>query len=463
MKTSVDACLASGSPRQCMLDLAVRVIARAGRDAVAVCTVAEQTDVEVKEAKKLFASDEQLADEAKAYLDKLVIHYLDEQEKYLSPDATALDRMRAMATGFFEFAQKHPVYFDAFTFTQAAPSLHSYELSFDDYLQRSGKRPTLDVLLNIARDCIEEAGGPRDADLVRIQAVSLLVGVHGISHLCTTGVLRHLSPTAKKQTFNACLDYLSAGLAVGFAHGAIPPQDPVAMGGSLPADKRIRAKDLPRGNDGEVVRALLRGAVEDIVDSGLSNMHLGTAAERAGIDFDRATHLIEGDQKLLSLLEKHIDAIAHEHLREQMRYAGGKSLGFSTMKACAFGYLGFAHHDPVGFLGLTMITSGSIVPASFERKDLINSRFEMGETFGYFMTIARDALDEAGGPRTPWALYTMVMSMWSTIHGFAHLTTFGALRDQPREFLFDLASRIFDIELVGIAEHLGIKGQIQGL
>ena len=192
MKTPVDARLATCSPRQCMLDLAVRVIARAGRDAVAVCTIAEQTDVEVNEAKQLFASDEQLADEAKAYLDKLVIHYLDEQEKYLSPDATALDRMRAIATGFFEFAQKHPVYFDAFTFTQAAPSLHSFELSFDDYLQRSGKRPTLDILLNIARDCIEEAGGPRDADLVRIQAVSLLVGVHGISHLCTTGVLRHL-------------------------------------------------------------------------------------------------------------------------------------------------------------------------------------------------------------------------------------------------------------------------------
>ena len=54
MNTPVDARLASGSPRQCMLDLAVRVIARAGRDAVAVCTVAEQTDVEVKKGEEAF-------------------------------------------------------------------------------------------------------------------------------------------------------------------------------------------------------------------------------------------------------------------------------------------------------------------------------------------------------------------------------------------------------------------------
>ena len=136
----------------------------------------------------------------------------------------------------------------------------------------------------------------------------------------------------------------------------------------------------------------------------------------------------------------------------------------SKMRATGYGYVSHALADPLGFEALIKIASGPIVPMSFEDDFLPNANkaaevqrdfSEFGQAFGFIMSLVREAIDEADGPRAPWVLYTLVISVWAGAHGLAMLSTNGPLREYSTDFIFEILTHYMGIELGGIMRSLG--------
>ena len=79
---------------------------------------------------------------------------------------------------------------------------------------------------------------------------------------------------------------------------------------------------------------------------------------------------------------------------------------------------------------------------------------EFGRAFGFIMSLVREAIDEVDGPRTPWVLFTLVISVWAGAHGLAVLSTKGPLRGCDSDYIFEILTHYMDIEFGGIMRSL---------
>ena len=464
MITSVGAEKGSQPSRQLLIEQAGRVIAKAGIDAVRLRDVADQVDVPFAEAQEYFASDAELVEATTETLNAALLSVVDMHFKRLPENATAVDRLRSASMSYFSFAVEDPTSFAAFTAVQASPR---EDLTAEVFASEGGRAdtcPILELLYDLTDDAVKEAGGSSDAHGTMLFALAIFSHLHGVTQLAAEGILRYLSPAAKKQTFSGVMDTFSVGLYPFLRGERLERTAPFGLVGEQPEPLLAKAVDFPRGTEEEKRTALLRGAIEESLDHGVTGLHIGGAATRAGLTVQEAEQLIESDQELASYLERYLDKINYEFIYRQVAAVPEGSKALSLIRATGYGYVSHALADPQGFEALIKIASGPIVPMSFEDDFLPNANkaaevqrdfSEFGQAFGFIMSLVRQAIDEVNGPRAPWVLYTLVISVWAGAHGLAMLATKGPLRGYDTDFIFEILTHYMDICLGGVMRSLG--------
>ena len=464
MITSVGVEQGNQPSRQLLIEQAGRVIAKAGIVEVRLREVADQVDVPLAEAQELFASEAELVQETKHTLNEALTSVVDLHLQRLPENATAVDKLRATALAYFSFAVEDPSAFAAFSAVHATPRVG---VTAEDFVSPDGdveKCPIMQIVFELTEEAIKESGGvDPDVNGTLLSALSIFSHLHGVTQLAAEGILRYLSPAAKKQTFGAVMDTLSVGLYPFFRGERVERTIPYGLVGEQPEALVAKAKDYPRGTEDEQRTALLRGAIEEALDHGVTGLHIGGAAKRAGLSVQEAEHLIESDQELASFLERYLDKVNYEFIFRQVAALPEDAKAMSKIKATGYGYVSHALAEPKGFEALIKIASGPIVPMSFEDDFLPNANkavelqrdfSEFGRAFGFIMSLTREAIDEVDGPRTPWVLFTLVISMWAGAHGLAVLSTKGPLRGCDSDYIFEILTHYMDIEFGGIMRSL---------
>ena len=447
----------AGSTRQRLLDQSARILAKGGRDALKVCAVAEQIAVPVDEAKSLFEDDHDLYIQTIRFLDERLRVASYEALDKLPDGATAIQKLRESAKVYFNLALDNPTCFAAYNNCETATSFPNFEDGIEESKSFDAVPPTFRRMLERMREAAIAARGDFDHRLVVIQALTFLSELQGITHLATFGIMRHLSPTAKKQTFNVCIETLFSGLELSLRDGEIAPFEPLALVGEPAGPFTTAAKDMPKSTAEEKRAAIFRGAAEEIAYNGLPSLHLGSAAARAGVDLADAEHLFDGNSHLQRSLEESLDEANMLAIMRQNQAVPEGSHGLDYIKATGFGYLEYALEDPVGFVALIEVSSRSIVPVSFEESGDTEQPFDMSKAFTFIMNLVRDAISESNGPRSPWILFTQIAALWACIHGFSQLSTVGALRYHSADFYSNLASKVMDVVLQGMVNVLELK------
>ena len=447
----------AGSTRQRLLDQSARILAKGGRDALKVCAVAEQIAVPVDEAKSLFEDDHDLYIQTIRFLDERLRVASYEALDKLPDGATAIQKLRESAKVYFNLALDNPTYFAAYNNCETATSFPNFEDGIEESKSFDAFPPTFRRMLERMREAAIAARGDFDHRLVVIQALTFLSELQGITHLATFGIMRHLSPTAKKQTFNVCIETLFSGLELSLRDGEIAPFEPLALVGEPAGPFTTAAKDMPKSTAEEKRAAIFRGAAEEIAYNGLPSLHLGSAAARAGVDLADAERLFDGNSHLQRSLEESLDEANMLAIMRQNQAVPEGSHGLDYIKATGFGYLEYALEDPVGFVALIEVSSRSIVPVSFEESGDTEQPFDMSKAFTFIMNLVRDAISESNGPRSPWILFTQIAALWACIHGFSQLSTVGALRYHSADFYSNLASKVMDVVLQGMVNVLELK------
>lgn len=447
----------AGSTRQRLLDQSARILAKGGRDALKVCAVAEQIAVSVDEAKSLFEDDHDLYIQTIRFLDERLRVASYEALDKLPDGATAIQKLRESAKVYFNLALDNPTCFAAYNNCETATSFPNFEDGIEESKSFDAFPPTFRRMLERMREAAIAARGDFDHRLVVIQALTFLSELQGITHLATFGIMRHLSPTAKKQTFNVCIETLFSGLELSLRDGEIAPFEPLALVGEPAGPFTTAAKDMPKSTAEEKRAAIFRGAAEEIAYNGLPSLHLGSAAARAGVDLADAEHLFDGNSHLQRSLEESLDEANMLAIMRQNQAVPEGSHGLDYIKATGFGYLEYALEDPVGFVALIEVSSRSIVPVSFEESGDTEQPFDMSKAFTFIMNLVRDAISESNGPRSPWILFTQIAALWACIHGFSQLSTVGALRYHSADFYSNLASKVMDVVLQGMVNVLELK------
>ena len=116
----------TGSTKRRLLEHSARILAKGGREALQVCTVAEQIDVPVDEAKSYFEDDRDLYIQTSRFLDERIRVATFEALDKLSEDASPIEKMRESARVYFNLAIDTPAYFAAYNNCETATSSVSY-------------------------------------------------------------------------------------------------------------------------------------------------------------------------------------------------------------------------------------------------------------------------------------------------------------------------------------------------
>lgn len=447
----------TGSTKRRLLEHSARILAKGGREALQVCTVAEQIDVPVDEAKTYFEDDQDLYIQTSRFLDERIRVATFEALDQLPEDASPIEKMRESARVYFNLAIDNPAYFAAYNNCETATSFPNFEDGIEQAKSFDAFPPIFRWLLAHMREAAIAARGSFDHRLVVIQSLTFLSELQGITHLATFGIMRHLSPAAKKQTFNACMKTMFSGLEVSLRNGEIISYEPQARVGEQPVPVTTAVKDMPKDTSANKRAAIFRGAAEEIANNGLPSLHLGSAAARAGVSISDAEHLFDGDTHFVRSLEESLDEANTRAMMRQNAAVPEGSHGLTYIKATGFGYLEFALADTVGFVALIEVSSRSIVPVSFDDSGDSEQPFDMGKAFSFIMNLVRDAISESNGPRSPWILFTQIAALWASIHGLSQLSTVGALRYHSADFYFDLASKVMDIVIQGMVNVLELE------
>ena len=436
--------------RRRLLEQAAIMVSKTSLEDLSIERLAAEADMAVSAVRNQFADNQALLAGLKRFLISRFNAYIQAELDKLGPDVTASQRLNAAGLGYFEFAQAESKNYGAFL---KIPMQYAPPTNFHAEFPDDVDEPTLNLFLRLTRDVIIEGGGSEDTDGLAIEALGAFSTVHGISHLATIGILRHLSPAAKKQTVRGVFSTIWSGINVALARG-VRSFYPDGFRGDAIYNPVPNAKELARGNAEQKVEAIFRGAIDAYVHGGLEAITVENGAEYAGMTHSEAAALIDGDSRLLQQLETYLDN--HDQamigsqcfvLPEEHQHA------LNFMKATGFGYVGFAVNDPYGFDALIAMASGSIVPSSFE----VNSDdFDMGVAFSFLLDLARNAIQEAGGQESSWNLYTVAIAVWAAGHGLAVLLSVGSLRQLPIEEKIALMNPVLNVVVEGLIVQLGI-------
>lgn len=338
-----------------------------------------------------------------------------------------------------------------------AESTHVKPVDFNQAFATKDLRLIYRTIMELTRQIMVNVKAEQDVALLTSAATGFYSGIIGYCHLASFGIFRMLSKPAKRQTFSVAMDTALAGLTSYVERGtgvALTPTQPVG----LPEPTTLVAATMPRETREEKVKAILRGAVEVALRHGVPSITVAASAQQAGISPQEAGSLFDGDERLVKQLEDSLDERDQTFIGTQVFAQPGGTLAINYIKAIGLGYLGFARHDPASFEVLIEISSGAIVPTSFDENSFEGN--EMGKAFGVLMDFTRMSIEEGDGERSPWVLYTQVVAMWSIAHGFGMLTALGSLSSLSFEDKVTLMNPMLDIAGLGMVAQLRLNSEI---
>ena len=210
---------------------------------------------------------------------------------------------------------------------------------------------------------------------------------------------------------------------------------------------RLVQDAIPRPyHHGDLRAALVRAGVELAREGGLPALTLRAATRRAGVSAGAAyRHFASHEDLTFAVGSVALSEMARAIEHRQAEVVSGNDLerALAMLRAVGLGYIDYALDDP--------------------------GNFEVA-MFGLF-TLAHTALETARGDRgqTPYELlvdavthlvtldvlkaeqsFTVAITCWSTVHGFATLATRGPLRELPREALDEQADDVVRTLVAGL-------------
>ncbi|MDY6050671.1 MAG: hypothetical protein SPI77_09035 [Corynebacterium sp.] len=436
--------------RRRLLEQAAIIVSKTSLLQLNLEALATSAEVTVADLRSEFGDEAGLIQALKRFLISRFHYFINAELAKLDPAASPADRLNAASLGYFAFAQSESQNYGAYI---KLPMDYRKLTDFDAELPDDVDEPSLNLFTRLTRDVIVAGGGEKDTTALAIKALGVFSTVQGVSHLATIGILRHLSPAAKRQTVRGVFSTIWSGVKTSLVRGARSFY-PEAFRGDAIYNPVPQAKELARGNDEQKVEAIFRGAIDAYAHGGLEAITVERGAEFAGMAHSEAAALIDGDARLLQQLETYLDNRDQAMIGSQCFVLPEEHQNaINFVKATGFGYVAFAVNDPIGFDALIAMASGSIVPSSF---DVNSDDFDMGVAFSFLLDLARNAIQESGSQESSWNLYTVAIAVWAAGHGLAVLLSVGALRNLPIEEKIAIMSPVLDVVVEGLIVQLGI-------
>ncbi|MDU0479329.1 hypothetical protein QVA66_08765 [Staphylococcus chromogenes] len=386
-------------------------------------------------------AQEFFADDA-AYLDALkgeLIQLFHAQVSF--PNTTDLETgLRELFFAYVSFARTAPSYFSA---------MSSLFVASSDFMETDSL--DLHPMIRYTRELVKQAAPTASPWLQTTRTLALFSSIHGSAHLCAIGILRHLREGARNRSLNAAITHVIAGINDSLTTECGLTMAPKAYAGAAEFPVVPPALFFPKNTPEESAMALFRGAVEDVLAVGVDNISIESAATRAELPLNVARGLLHADIPFVKQLENHLDALSTQVLKAQMAAVPEGEPLICYGKASALGYIGCAMMDPVGFEVYIEVSSGSIVPNSFEKSD---GSFEMGDAFALLVDLVRECIVQGGGPKNTLVLYESTLSLWSYSHGIAHSFSCGPFRNLPWQEKFSYISPLVDISIGSLVHRL---------
>lgn len=437
--------------RNRILSAGYEIVSNRGYESLTRDKLSMVSGISKEEISEFFPTDDELRTILQSELDATIIRFGDYELGTLPDDATSMDKLKAIGRAYFSFSQESPDIFGAFI---SNPMPIHFPTDFDEDMDKLKMRPTVTRVLGYIHDLIEEYDGPRDVDFLLHVALATCGTIHGITHLCTYGICRLLSPVAKKQLLQGSLECLSEGVLRAIRKGGKIEIEPHSMAGNIPINDTPKAPEFPRNNDEEKQIAVYRGLIDLVWDLGEEQVDISKVSQYADLPMKDVLRLTDGADKLLKTVEDYLDNQDQGFIGVQCFSLPGGANAFSYIKAAGYGYVSFALHDPIGWNVLIEIASGSIVPTDFDNFD---EREGMGVAFSFLVELTKKAIENSESPRQTWILYSQVFAAWASAHGLAHLFSTGNLRNLEDQDKLDLIGPVFDIVTQGLLSTLNIE------
>jgi AcrR family transcriptional regulator len=189
---------------------------------------------------------------------------------------------------------------------------------------------------------------------------------------------------------------------------------------------------IPRPyHHGDLRAALVRAGVELASEGGLTALTLREATRRAGVSAGAAyRHFASLEDLTFAVGGVGLAGMARAIERRQAEALRGTELetAEAMLRAVGLGYIDYALDEP-GMFQAAMFGLFTMEHASVE-----TAKGDRGRTPYELLVDAVSALVSLGALRAEDS-YTIAVTCWSTVHGFATLATRGPLRELPREAL----------------------------
>ncbi|MEJ5998405.1 hypothetical protein [Corynebacterium sp. H130] len=404
---------------------------------VTISQACEDTGISAVTAKKLFDSD---ADFVIALKRELIHHF---SNTVAAPSSANLEtNVRELLFSYIDFATGAPVYFNAMSNLFLAPP---------DFMERN----SLDIhpLIILTREIVKREA-PDASDWLRTtRTLALFFSIHGCAHLCTVGILRHLREGARNRYLDSAVTHVIGGISDSLETGCGLTMEPREFAGIINFPVIPPARFFPRSTPAEAEMALFRGAVEEVATVGADRLSVEGAAARADLSLSVARRFLDTDISFAKQVENHLDALSTQVLESHMASVPKGQPFISYGKANALGYIKCALMDPLGFEVYIELSSGSIVPSTFESCDGV---FEMGDAFSLLVDLVRQCIVEGDGPQDTLVLYDSTLSLWSYAHGIAHGIACGPFRNLPWQEKLKYLGPLVDISIGSLIHRLDL-------
>ena len=204
---------------------------------------------------------------------------------------------------------------------------------------------------------------------------------------------------------------------------------------------------IPRPyHHGDLRSALLQAGVELAHEGGIASVTLRAATRRAGVSAGAAyRHFANHESLLFAVGGVALADMARAIERRQADVIEGTDLerALGMLSAVGLGYIDFALDEPgnfeVAMFGLFTLAHTTMEPA----------RGETGRTPYELLVDAVTSLVSLGALRAEES-FTVAITCWSTVHGFATLATRGPLRELPREALDEQGAEVVRTLVAGL-------------
>jgi AcrR family transcriptional regulator len=200
---------------------------------------------------------------------------------------------------------------------------------------------------------------------------------------------------------------------------------------------------------GDLRAALVRAGVELAREGGPQALTLREATRRAGVSAGAAYRHFASHEDLtfavgavgLASLARAIER--RQDLVSEVSEVSELQRAEAMLSGVGLGYIDFALDEP-GLFEVAMVGLFTMTHASIE-----SGRGDRGRTPFELLIDAVTGLVALGEVRAEDS-YTVAITCWSTVHGFAALATRGPLRELPREVLDEQSAEIVRTLVVGL-------------